>query len=200
MTNINAEFSRLPPQPPDAQELTAELRRRLESVAEEVRQLDVPDAVGTALELTTLRNTIASPLYFYEELPQLDATLLVTLGKLPDLCRYALSAELRQAIKTLRRILLSDRRRIDPDPRRQSLSLDVCIRQLRLIEHRSDLLRARSELQEAQRLLSVIPQDHPELPKLREHHDLLKLYCETQEAYCSSVQREMQQLQSSLRG
>ena len=199
MNAISTDFIRHPDEQPDAQALTAELRRGLERAAAELRSLDVPQAAALALEVTTLRNVVSSPLGSYDELPQLDSAVLAALSKLPDLCRHAPEAEVTQALKTLRRILLSDRRRIDPDPRRQSLSLAVCIRQLWLIGHRSDLLRSRVEWSEAQRLLAVVSPEDPRHDALQEHCSLLKTYCETQEAYCSSVQREMQQLQAELR-
>lgn len=199
VTDINTDNGRSSTQLPNALALTDALRKELERTAEAIRA-KAPEAERIALELTTLRNTVSSPLQAYPELPQLDDALAVALRKLPMLCLHAPLPEVMEDIRTLRRILLADRRHPDPIPQRRQLGVGVCIRDLWLIEHRSDLMNTRHELHEYEQRLPHVPKDHPMYAALNEHINVLRAYCETQELYCSSVKKEMLYMLNELRG
>lgn len=182
---------------PDQHQLTEELRTALAST---IRQLE--DATPTAREaiddLTHVRDVMRPPPQSYADLPRLDAAICKALESLVTLCACADENELRHTLKILRRIILIDRRNVDPDEERHALSLGVTVRQLWLIAHRAGLLQARKELAERSAQLQDLPPDQPLAISLREHIALLQQYCETQNGYAASVRKELDMLNTQL--
>lgn len=103
--------------------------------------------------------------------------------------------ELRQTLKILRRILLSDRRRLDPDPDRHALDIAVAQRQLWLIGHRSGLLSATRQRENTLAMLARLT-DEAARAELQEHLSVLDQYLAAQEGYGRSLRQELQQLQA----
>lgn len=102
-------------------------------------------------------------------------------------------------MRQLRRTLLSDRQRIDPDPHRQSLNLLLCTRQTQLLEHRGSLLTAQASIVSTHRLLETIT-DPGERELMRNHLSLLENYRSTCTAFVQHLQEEIDQLRAELRG
>lgn len=193
VTPITRAPSSLPDPHAQTQQLIAALSKASEAVA-----MQAPQAIGVINDLTVLIGLASPPPESYPELTTLDDAIADALEHLPELCRHAPEAELRQTLKTLRRIILSDRRRIDPDPARHALYIAIALRQTWLIAHRSGLLHARSEQARVRQMLERMPADHPDRPALVEHERLLNEYLAAQEGYGASVQRELTALQGEI--
>lgn len=183
--------------PSDRYQLTGTLRTAL---ADTIRQVEetVPTAREAIDDLTHVLHTMKPPPQDYADLARLDAAICKALQSFVILCACAGENELRLTLKCLRRIILSDRRSIDPDEERHALHLGVAVRQLWLIVHRAGLLQARKELAERTAQLQKLAPEQPLAISIREHIAVLEQYCSTQDGYAASVHRELDMLNAQL--
>lgn len=144
-----------------------------------------------------IRDSLTAPPEACAGLPELDKALLSALSQLPDYFALAPAEDLQQALKLLRRILLSDRCRIDPDPRRQEKALQLTTRQAQLLERRASFLQAQASTASTRSLLEHIT-DPGEYELMLKHLHLLEGYCRTHEEYIRHLQDEIRLLQSEL--
>ena len=175
---------------PDPAVQTRWVRAALE---EALRLLGENGGCLTAVQgLQGLLEDLAPPPESYPELAGLDRQICEALAEFAALCCLTDEEEIRQVIRTLRRILLRDRCRIDPDPHRHQLDIAIVQRQLWLIGHRSGWLRARARKKEleAQRDAGADPETWQE-PLM-----LLDEYLAAQEGYGRSLRRELENLQA----
>lgn len=166
------------------------LHSMLETTYARLQTSEAPGAAMAAAEMKILLDTPALPLESYPELESIDQAIGEALQALVRLCVWADEDEIRSACKTLRRIILSDRRRVDPDLRRHRLNMAIAQRRLWLIVHRSGLLQAwgQRECLQAQR-----GGEAPE--KLEESLQLLEEYILAQEGYGRSLRQELESLE-----
>ena len=182
---------------PDAAALTDKIRTALDETISRVNDLRRPEAAPAAAELSALRDALAPPPEASAGLIELDKAILSALSQLPDYFRLAPDTDLRQTIKLLRRLLLSDRRRIDPDPHRQALNLQLCARQALLLERRENDLQVQETLHNTRSLLESIT-DSGEYELVLKHLHLLEGYRSTHEEYIRHLQDEIRLLQAEL--
>lgn len=174
---------------------TRHLRDALENAVRQLTDAGTPEAASAAADLTTLLEALAPPPETYPELEEMDEAICEALQSFTALCLLGDDAELRQTLKTLRRILLSDRRRLDPDPDRHALDVAVALRQLWLIGHRSGLLTAIRQRENTLAMLARLTNEAARA-ELQDHLAVLDQYLAAQEGYGSSLRQELQQLQA----
>lgn len=179
---------------PDPQEQTQRLRSAVDAAALELLNQDAAIAREAAADLQMISGLLMPPPESYPELEALDEAIGGALTHLPELCANAESPEVRQTLKMLRRIILSDRRRLDPDPERHRLDVAIAIRRIWLIGHRSGLLSANAELLSLQHMQRTLSPEDSRLPLLREHRSILEEYVAAQRGYGASVQAELDSL------
>lgn len=179
---------------PDPQEQTQRLRSALDAAVQALLKQETALATEAADDLQMVSELVAPPPESYPELDELDEDICEALTHLPGLCANAEAPEIRHTLKLLRRIILSDRRRLDPDPERHRLDVAIALRQIWLIGHRSGLLSAHTELLQLQRLQRSLPPEDSRLPLLEEHISILEQYAAAQDGYGSSVQTELDDL------
>lgn len=182
---------------PDAQALTDTLRAALDETISRVNALRRQEAAPAADALSMIRDSLTAPPEACAGLPELDKALLSALSQLPDYFALAPAEDIHQAAKLLRRILLSDRCRIDPDPRRQAKALQMSTRQAQLLERRISFLLAQASLSSTRGLLERIT-DPGEYELVLKHLYLLEGYCRTHEEYIQHLQDELRLLQAEL--
>lgn len=178
---------------PDPAAQTELLRAALDEAIGQLQQMDSPQGEPIVQELLSLRASLAPPPEGYPMLSELDGALGEAIRSLPALFAGAEPPEMQQTLKTLRRIALSDRRRIDPDPQRHRTDLAIAIRRAWLISHRAGLLKASGQLLTLSRQLDVSA-DSAERARLKEAIDVLTQYVGAQEGYGASVRRELDDL------
>lgn len=179
----------------DSSQQTTRLSGLLREAADRLPQ-DSPTTAEAALALRSLAAELLPPPYVCPELSGMDEAICEALRQLPLLLRHADEPEVHQTIKTLRRMLLSDRRRVDPDPERHALNVAIVLRQAWLISHRAGVLEALAAQQENRTLLSVLSPDDPRIPALRDRLRLLAEYLSAQKGYGQSVRSELESLHS----
>lgn len=180
---------------PDGAQQTLLLSALLREAADRIPP-GSPTAAEAALSLRSLAEELLPPPCVCPELSAMDEAICEALRQLPLLLRHADAPEVRQTLKTLRRMLLSDRRRVDPDPERHALSIAIVLRQAWLITHRAGVLEALAAQQENRMLLSALSPDDPRIPALRDRLRLLAEYLSAQQGYGQSVRSELEALQS----
>lgn len=182
---------------PDPQTLTIRLKEALEAAIADLREKDTTHGEVIIAELEAICAALTPPPEAYPGLDELDQALTGALQSLEDLSSYAPLPEVRQILKTLRRTILIDRGRIDPDERRHAVAVAVAIRQIWLIGHRAGLLKANmQQLQISQALNAGVQPD--KLAAYQEALDLLTQYIAAQEGYGSSVRQEIEELNALL--
>lgn len=145
-----------------------------------------------------MHDALIPPPESYPGLAEMDKALGDAFSHLEDLSRYAPLAEIQQILKSLRRMVLIDRTRIDPDSQRHATAVAISLRQLWLIGHRAGLLKANmQQLQLSQALASgrLDPQKHAQY---QEALGLLTQYLTAQEGYGASIRQELEELQASI--
>lgn len=180
---------------PDGAQQTLLLSALLREAADRIPP-GSPTAAEAALSLRSLAEELLPPPCVCPELSAMDEAICEALRQLPLLLRHVDAPEVRQTLKTLRRMLLSDRRRVDPDPERHALSIAIVLRQAWLITHRAGVLEALAAQQENRMLLSALSPDDPRIPALRDRLRLLAEYLSAQQGYGQSVRSELEALQS----
>lgn len=173
------------------------LRNALDGAIARLHEASSPGAPLAAAELLNLRDSLHAPPESDPMLAELDSALQQALTNLPDLCMSAQLPEIQQALKTLRRIILIDRHRIDPDPERHRTSLALAIRRVWLISHRAGLLRASDQMLHLTQQLDEAT-DGAKRARLKEAIDVLTQYITAQEGYGASVRRELDDLTARL--
>lgn len=177
--------------------MTQVLQTALDEAIKRIRQLQRPEARQAASDLSRIRSSLSSPPSVSPELSELDQALCAALHGLPALIQLAQADEIAQILKLLRRMLLSDRCRIDPDPRRHALTMQLCSHLAQLFGRRSSLLESEAELKKLRvHLPGIIDPGEKELTE--NHMLLLEAYCRTHEEYISHLQEEIRQLQADL--
>lgn len=184
------------PQQPTPQELTEALHEALDAAILSLREQRSAIAAQAADALEPLHPALTTP---SRKCASLDAALADALMQLPVLVQHAPPEEAAQAIKQLRRMLLSDRCRTDPDPDRDALNLTLCTRQAQLLEHRGRLLTTRQSIIQTARQLETIA-DEGEYELTSQHLQLLQAFQQTQEEYLAALSSEIDQLRTELRG
>ncbi|MBR3764436.1 MAG: hypothetical protein IKK57_07800 [Clostridia bacterium] len=169
------------------------LRAALDTATAALCRAASPAAAAIGTELCIMRDAIAPPEAAYPGLTALDKALTEAINSMAALAEFADPADTQQAITTLRRILLVDRRRFDPDPDAGSLSLAIALRRLWLIPHRAELLKARHELAQVSQALEK-PDAEPDAAALRQTQSLLQQYIAAQESYGDSIRNELADL------
>lgn len=182
---------------PDPAAQSELLHTALDEAIARLYEAPSPGASLAATELLDLRDSLYDPPESDPMLAELDSALQQAIASLPDLCMSAQLPETQQTLKTLRRIILIDRRRIDPDPERHRISLAIAIRRVWLIGHRAGLLRASDQLLRLTRQLDEAI-DSTERARLKEAIDVLTQYVTAQEGYGASVRRELDDLTARL--
>jgi len=172
------------------------LQETLEEAIRNLREQRSAAAGQTANALELLRPALGTPA---QECTELDAALQDAISQLPIIVLYASPEESAQCVKQLRRMILSDRCRRDPDPDRDVLNLTLCIRQALLIELRGQLLTTRQSIAQTEDHLQTISDDS-EYDLIRQHLQLLRTYQQTQEEYLIALMNEIDQLRTELRG
>lgn len=170
------------------------LRTALDAASTALCRAAHPAAAAIGTELCIMRDAIAPPEAAYPGLTALDKALTEAINSMAALAEYAGPADTQQAITTLRRILLVDRRRFDPDPDSGSLSLAIALRRLWLIPHRAELLKARHELAQVSQALEKPDADPDDPGRLRQTRMLLEQYIAAQESYGDSIRNELADL------
>ena len=179
---------------PDPRVQTEKLRSELDAVFSDLRQSAGSLAPIIATEACHMRDALVAPAEAYPGLAELDKALTEAIRSLCTLAGAADAEEAQQATKSLRRILLVDRRRFDPDPETTSLSLAIALRKLWLIPCQAELLRSHQKLQQISRLLEE-PDVSPDLLNNRlQTRTLLNQYISTLEDYDASVRLELEEL------
>ena len=170
------------------------LRAALDTATAALCRAASPAAAAIGTELCIMRDAIAPPEAAYPGLTALDKALTEAINSMAALAEFADPADTQQAITTLRRILLVDRRRFDPDPDAGSLSLAIALRRLWLIPHQAGLSRARQELAQVSRALKMPDAKPDAVASLHQTRSLLEQYIATQESYGDSIRRELTDL------
>ena len=179
---------------PDPHEQTEKLRAALDAACTALGRAASPAASVLSTELYIMRDALAPPDKAYPGLPALDKALTEAVSSLAVLAGHGGYEDAQQAITTLRRILLVDRRRFDPDPDTTSLSLAIALRRLWLIPHRAELLKARHELAQVSQALEKPDADPDDPDRLRQTRMLLEQYIAAQESYGDSIRNELADL------
>lgn len=179
---------------PDPLAQTEALRAALDAALEELTRMTGSLAPGAAVEVCHMRDALAAPPEAYPGLAALDKALTGAIHSIGDLVSHADAAEVHQSLSSLRRVLLVDRSRFDPDPDTTSLSLAIALRRLWLIPHRAELLKAHKRLQQVTETLQE-PDVRPDIrDTLLQTHSLLEQYISTQESYGASIRQELEEL------
>ncbi len=172
---------------PDAAEQTGKLHHALTAAIARLQSEDAPGPRLAAQELETLRELLAPPPESYPGLTEVDDALAKAIDHFATLSCVTDEAEIRQTLRTLRRLLLIDRRRIDPDPEQHTLDMAIILRQAWLIGHRCGLMEARAQYLATREVLAQLPPAAPKRAVFEEQFTLLTQYLEAQEGYGHSI-------------
>lgn len=183
---------------PDPQVQTEQLRSALENAIAGLQQSGTDPAAQLAAGLTAICAEMAAPPESYPGLTELDRALCEAFLHMDVISEAAPQPEIQQILKTLRRTILIDRRRIDPDAHRHALTLAVAIRQIWLISHRAGLLKANLQQLQVSAMLATGRYAPEKRPQLQETLDLLAQYIAAQEGYGASVRQEIEDLNAQL--